>query len=171
MIVFVVLLDPRGVTHEDENIVVVNKPECQLPLAVVTFDTPRPTAHAIAQMPPHMQKLLQSFAGRTLPAHFAQMLGAAGPGAYPGAYPGQPGAPPQVGPDGKPLPEWMGANGHSTSWNRQHHPAVHRPAMPPHKARAPKPPRRAPPPPRAPRRPKAAAGWADAKLRQALGQD
>ena len=38
MLVFAVLLDPSGVTHNDSGILVIHKPEHQVPLALLRVD-------------------------------------------------------------------------------------------------------------------------------------
>jgi hypothetical protein len=176
MLVFVVLMDPAGVTSENDSIIVINKPSNQLPIAVVTFEQPRVHHHHMAGLPPHMAQMLQNMvaAGMPLPAHMAQLLQS-----MPGSMPGMGGAPgglaapagaSNVGPDGKPLPDWMHSNGQVTTWGHQGHVPRYPPGYAPPGYRAPPMPHRprAPPPIPLPKRPKAGANWADAELRKAL---
>jgi len=75
MIVFVVLLDPSGVTMEGMTqageMVVINKPEFQLPLAVITFSQKQP-AHAPAMARGYMPYGAVVPGGMPLPAGFMQ---------------------------------------------------------------------------------------------------
>lgn len=45
MLVFLVLLDPSGVTATGQGVTVIHKPEFQLPIAVVTFEPPSGRGH------------------------------------------------------------------------------------------------------------------------------
>ena len=72
LLVFLVLLDPSGVTATGGGITVIHQPEHQLPIAVVTFEHPayarHPAAAAMAQQPQTQAHLPQQQGPRPVKA-------------------------------------------------------------------------------------------------------
>ena len=75
MLVFLVLLDPSGVTRTGEGVTVIHQPEHQLPIAVIEFEVPK-NADGVTQMQPPKPSLRNRAGGGKQPGedHHAWLL-------------------------------------------------------------------------------------------------